>query len=42
MFNLGEFQKLRIVKSTEHGVYLQDVDCNIDAKVLLPKNQVED
>jgi predicted RNA-binding protein (virulence factor B family) len=42
MFNLGEFQELRIVKSTEHGVYLQDVDCNIDAKVLLPKNQVEE
>ena len=40
--NLGEFQELRIVKSTEHGVYLQDVECNIDKKVLLPKNQVED
>ena len=40
MINLGEFQELRIVKKTEHGVYLSEVDGGED-KVLLPKNQVE-
>ena len=42
MINLGEFQELRIVKHTDHGVYLSPIDGNGDEKVLLPKNQVED
>ena len=41
MINLGEFQELRIVKKTDHGVYLSEIDGGIE-KVLLPKNQVEE
>ena len=41
MLNLGEYQELRIVKKTDHGVYLSEVD-NTSEKVLLPKNQVEE
>ncbi len=41
MIQLGEFQELRIVKKTDHGVYLSEVDGGME-KVLLPKNQVED
>ncbi len=40
MFKLGEFQELRIVKNTDHGVYLAEID-DTSEKVLLPKNQVE-
>ena len=41
MIQLGEFQELRIVKKTDHGVYLSEVNGGIE-KVLLPKNQVEE
>ncbi|MBE5934970.1 MAG: RNA-binding protein [Lachnospiraceae bacterium] len=41
MINLGEYQELRIVKKTDHGVYLSEIDGGVE-KVLLPKNQVED
>lgn len=40
MFKLGEYQELRIVKNTDHGVYLSEIDGG-DDKILLPKNQVE-
>ena len=41
MLNLGEYQELRIVKKTDHGVYLSEVD-NTSEKVLLTKNQIEE
>ena len=40
MIKLGEFQELRIVKKTDHGVYLSNIEGG-DDKVLLPNNQVE-
>lgn len=41
MFKLGEFQKLKMVKKTDFGIYL-GVDGDRDNKILLPKAQVPD
>lgn len=40
MIKLGEMQTLKVVKTTDFGVYLNSVDGSEDEKVLLPKNQV--
>lgn len=40
MFQLGEIQKLEIIKTTDFGVYLAPSLWNSEEKVLLPKKQV--
>jgi predicted RNA-binding protein (virulence factor B family) len=39
MIELGKIQKLKVIRKTEFGVYINSVD-DRDAAILLPKSQV--